>query len=228
MIAAAFLIGFFGSLHCVGMCGPLALALPLPPEKKLGGILLYNFGRILTYSLLGTAFGVIGSSFFLVGWQQWFSVLLGAAILVLLFLPHTGKVFSKGYLQSGWATWIRKNLQRQFRKRTYASSFASGVFNGFLPCGLVYVAIAGALASAKVWEGTLYMAAFGAGTLPAMLFINFARYIIFRNRRIGSSWILTSLSVMVSLLLLYRGLLLHIPVSEALTTIGHGIITICR
>ncbi len=228
MIAAAFLIGFFGSVHCVGMCGPLALALPLPPEKKVGGILLYNLGRVLTYSLLGTVFGIIGSSFFLVGWQQGFSVVLGATILLLLFLPHAGRVFSKGYLQSGWALWVRQNLQQQFRRRSYSSALVSGIFNGFLPCGLVYVAVAGALASTKIWEGAFYMAAFGAGTLPAMLLVNMTPHLLFKNRSHRSSWILTSLSVVVSVILLYRGLLLDLPVAEAVSKIGNGIITICR
>ena len=228
MIVAAFVIGFFGSLHCVGMCGPLALALPLPPDKKLGGILLYNTGRILTYSFLGTIFGLIGTSFFLVGWQKSFSVALGAFILVLLVLPHTGKALSKGYLQSGWAVWVRQMLQQQFRKRTFISAFASGVLNGFLPCGLVYVAVAGALASATIYHGAFYMAAFGAGTLPAMLLVNLAPGVIFKNRSLNNKWILTSLSVMVSLLLLYRGLLLDIAVADAISRVGQGIMTICR
>ena len=228
MIAAAFLIGFFGSVHCVGMCGPLALALPLPPDRKLGGILLYNLGRILTYSFLGTIFGLIGTSFFLVGWQKSFSVALGAFILVLLILPHAGKVFSKGYLQSGWAVWVRQKLQQQFRKRTFPSAFAAGVLNGFLPCGLVYVAVAGALASVTIYYGAIYMAAFGAGTLPAMLLVNFAPGLIFKNRSLNSRWILTSISLMVSLLLLYRGLLLDLPVADTIFKVGQGIMTICR
>lgn len=228
MIAAAFAIGFFGSLHCVGMCGPLALALPLPPDRKLQGILLYNLGRILTYSFLGTIFGLIGTSFFLAGWQKGLSVVLGAVILVLLVLPHTGSIFIKRYLQSGWAMWVRQKLQQQFRKRTFTSAFASGVLNGFLPCGLVYVAVAGALASATIYHGAFYMAAFGAGTLPTMLLVNLVPGLIFKNRSFNSKWILTSLSVMVSLLLLYRGLLLDLPVADAISRVGHGIMIICR
>lgn len=228
MIAAAFLIGFFGSVHCVGMCGPLSLALPLPREKKLGGVLLYNSGRILTYCLLGALFGLVGSSLFLVGWQKAFSVVLAAAIILMLMLPQVSSFVSRTYLQTRWVGWVRHRLQEQFSKRSYLSAFFSGIFNGFLPCGLVYVAIAGALASETVAEGIFYMVAFGAGTLPAMLLVNLAPLYFFRNKKFSSRWVLASLSLMASLLLLYRGLLLDLSLHDALQQAGHRIMTICR
>ena len=77
-------IGLVGSLHCIGMCGPIALALPLKGKSNIQrtfGLLLYNSGRILTYALFGTLFGLLGKSFHLAGLQRQVSVFLGALII---------------------------------------------------------------------------------------------------------------------------------------------------
>ena len=87
LIIAAFTMGLIGSFHCVGMCGPLALSLPLNNDSflsKFSGALLYNAGRIVTYAVFGFVFGVIGKSFALFGYQQWLSVILGVVIIFFI------------------------------------------------------------------------------------------------------------------------------------------------
>ncbi|MGZ4043606.1 MAG: sulfite exporter TauE/SafE family protein, partial [Bacteroidia bacterium] len=89
-IVAAISLGLLGSFHCIGMCGPIALALPVHQAtvfRKVVAILLYNSGRIITYSLLGLLFGIIGQGFAVFGLQQVLSVSLGTLILLSIILP---------------------------------------------------------------------------------------------------------------------------------------------
>ena len=86
----AFVIGLVGSLHCVGMCGPIVAALPIDTRSRMsliGGRLLYNIGRVITYTLLGIIFGLVGKGFFMGGYQQIVSIVLGAAIIIAVLLP---------------------------------------------------------------------------------------------------------------------------------------------
>ena len=87
-------LGFLGSLHCIGMCGPIALALPSQSKSKLSfysGRLLYNLGRVITYSIMGLIIGLIGQKINLAGYQQIISVILGIAILIAVLLPSRFK-----------------------------------------------------------------------------------------------------------------------------------------
>ena len=92
---SAFLVGFLGSFHCVGMCGPIALALPL--EKKsnwsfFSGRLLYNGGRVLTYSVLGLLVGIIGHTIAMAGFQKVLSIATGILILIIAVFNQKGKL----------------------------------------------------------------------------------------------------------------------------------------
>ena len=158
---AAFTMGLLGSFHCVGMCGPLALSLPVNNGNtwsKFTGAVLYNAGRICTYSLFGVLFGAIGRSVAFFGYQQWLSVSLG--VLIILF---KGGHFLLTFLEK-----LRAALGRLFFKKNSASLFAIGLLNGLLPCGLVYMAAAGAVASGSMTSSISFMAFFGLGTLPMM------------------------------------------------------------
>jgi sulfite exporter TauE/SafE len=171
-LIAAFTIGLFGSFHCVGMCGPIALALPvhhLHHFKKYLGILLYNLGRVFTYSLFGLLFGLLGKGFVVAGFQQWLSIGLGASILLFILLP---KRITNGLESFGFMYRIvnpaKEKMKILFRQSSLQSLFAIGVLNGLLPCGLVYVAVAGAIATASPSSGALFMMSFGLGTIPMM------------------------------------------------------------
>lgn len=178
-LVAAFTLGFLGSLHCVGMCGPIAMALPLgnkPLWYRIAGGLLYNIGRVTTYGVMGAAFGLMGRQFILAGFQQWMSIVLGVLILVLLGIPYIlpQKVQSQIGLTkiiSPVISKIKNSLVKLFGKQSLTALYGIGVLNGFLPCGLVYMGIAGALATSTPANGSLFMMFFGLGTIPAMLSI---------------------------------------------------------
>ena len=212
---AAFTMGIIGSFHCVGMCGPLALALPLKDDSllsKFTGTFLYNSGRIVTYSLFGLVSGLLGKSFVLLGFQQWLSILLGAAIILLLILP---KIFSSRFKHFGITNnifqKIRHTFGQLFFKKNQSTLFAIGFLNGLLPCGLVYLAIAAAAATGEIKSSILFMAAFGAGTLPVMWSIAFwGNYIgISIRQKIRSAY--PYMMLLMACLLIIRGMGLGIP-----------------
>jgi len=168
----AFALGLLGSLHCAAMCGPLMLALPVPPggpARFITGRILYQAGRVATYCLLGVVAGLAGKSIFLGGMQRWLSIALGVAIL-------GGFLVSKKVSLSAPAVRLVARLKAamslQLQRRGFRSLVLLGMLNGLLPCGLVYVAMAGALSRSTVLDGVFYMAAFGLGTLPTMLGIS--------------------------------------------------------
>lgn len=172
-IWTAFTIGALGSFHCVGMCGPIALALPLDRQNRLArifGAIVYNTGRVFTYALVGSIFGLLGRGFIMVGTQQWVSVAVGMLILVSVLLPTAVKYrMSPNSGVSRLISQLKRKMGGLLRQRNYRSLLAIGVLNGFLPCGLVYLAVAGAIATGTFYSGAAFMAAFGLGTLPVML-----------------------------------------------------------
>ena len=165
----AIALGLIGSLHCAAMCGPLQLALPIPPGgagRVVLGRVLYQLGRVLTYALLGVVGGFIGKSMFLAGFQNGLSIALGVAVLA-------GFIISKRVAVSAPVVRpvakLKIAMSAQLCQRSFRSLLLLGMLNGLLPCGLVYVALAGAVARGTVWSGVGYMAAFGLGTMPMML-----------------------------------------------------------
>jgi uncharacterized protein len=182
MFYTSFFIGFLGSLHCLGMCGPLLLMLPSDRHnqvKFVGGRLLYNIGRILTYSLLGLGIGLIGEqvSFFIS--QKAISLILGFLILTVLLMPNLWQrklgTFS---VVARLTNFVKSSLARLFKQHTFGIQFAFGMLNGLLPCGMVYAALSGAFLTHSLVGGMIFMALFGLGTMPMMLGIG-----------LGSGWI---------------------------------------
>lgn len=211
-IIAGFTLGLFGSLHCVGMCGPLALALPAPfakRSKQITSSLFYNAGRVVTYSLLGLLFGLIGKSFSLTGFQQIFSIIAGSSMLMLTVLYF---VFKKSY-QPQWFqdfTWkIQSLIAALLQKQT--GSFWVGMANGLLPCGMVYAAVAGALVSNSVINAALFMASFGFATVPALLLLMLFGSGIPIHVRIKLRKLTPLVMMAVAALLILRGMNLGIP-----------------
>ena len=207
----AFLLGFVGSAHCAGMCGPLALALPHWGRGQgsfLAGRLLYNIGRIVTYAAMGAMFGLLGKSFALAGIQRWVSLALGGAILIGLVVSPR---FANSIPVTRGVNWLKAKLAHLLQRRGVSAMFGIGLLNGLLPCGLVYVACAAAAASETILSGVEYMIAFGLGTLPMMLAISLVgTKLQFALRFKVQRLIPVSLAV-VGLLLLLRGMALGIP-----------------
>ncbi len=229
LLFTAFLLGALGSVHCVGMCGPLALSLPLVnrgTQSKFISVLLYNTGRVVTYSFFGLIFGIIGRTFALFGFQQWISIFLGVIIILFLLFSKTNKVFEKSNLVVHFFYKIRTRLANLFKRRNYKSVFFIGLLNGLLPCGLVYMAIAGAIATASLLTGSLFMAFFGLGTFPMMLSVSFFGNIINMKARQKIRAAYPYLMFIMACLLIIRGLGLGIPyVSPAnLPVTSHAIL----
>jgi hypothetical protein len=215
LVIAAISLGLLGSLHCIGMCGPIALALPVhhySPLKKYIGILVYNLGRATTYSLLGLLFGLVGQSFYLGGLQQSLSITLGAVILLAIIISYSpiNSLIKFNFL-NGLINSLKNNLGKLFNKKGIRFLFLIGLLNGLLPCGFVYIAIAGAIATGNFINGALFMFLFGLGTVPAMLAITaFGQFINIRYRNAIHKSVPYLVSIM-AVLLIVRGLNLGIP-----------------
>lgn len=206
-------IGLAGSFHCIGMCGPLALSLPLHETnrfKRILSISLYNLGRAFTYFLLGLFFGLIGNSVFLIGYQQILSVAIGVIILLIVLF---GKRMSINIpLFNRFNQKVKLTLAKLLHgAKNTATYFFIGNVNGLLPCGLVYLAIASAVATGSVLGGGLLMMAFGLGTIPLMFGLMIAgRYVSLAVRQKMHQLVPVFVGIMACLLIL-RGLNLGIP-----------------
>jgi sulfite exporter TauE/SafE len=206
-----FLLGLFGSAHCAGMCGPLALALPAAPHGRIGFLasrLAYNAGRITAYGVLGVLVGLVGRTFAVAGLQRWAS--LGAGAVILLSMLASSR---SGFAVPAFKTvaWLKAGLAPLLRKRTLPATFLLGGLNGLLPCGLVYVACAGAVALGGLFAGVAYMTAFGLGTLPLMLGIGLAGKNLQLAIRGRFQRLIPICVLMLGLLLILRGMSLGIP-----------------
>lgn len=211
MLWTAFLLGLAGSLHCAGMCGPLALAVPATGTGRTGflaGRLAYNGGRVLTYSVLGVLLGLLGKSLALAGVQRWVSVAAGVLILSGLWVVAEGRV-GVPMVRGVW--WIKQCLGGLLKQRTPGAAFLLGAVNGLLPCGLVYAAGAGAVAAGGWVDGVVYMAVFGMGTFPMMLAIGLSGRALSVPWRLRLQRLVPWSIGMVGGLLVLRGLALGIP-----------------
>jgi len=172
MLLSAFIFGLLGSFHCVGMCGPIAFMLPVDrtnSAKKITQVSIYHLGRLTAYSLIGLVFGLIGKSLYIFGFQQQLSIIIGVLMIVAIILPY--KTISKYNLPKPLfkiISKIKSSLGTALKKKTTDTFFTIGFLNGFLPCGLVYMAVFGAIASGNALQGSLYMFLFGLGTIPLM------------------------------------------------------------
>lgn len=209
MYWSAFLFGFLGSFHCVGMCGPIVLAVP---GKSLLSKLSYNLGRAITYTMMGAVIGFIGEGFSLIGWQQFLSVAVGVAmLLIVLFtkykhfdLPVSG-TFEKLWILS------KTKLAPLFKSQSPTAPFLIGLINGLLPCGLVYAALFAAVSMGGVPESALYMALFGFGTAPMLIVVAVFGNILSPTIRARFNKTVPYFLGLVAMLLILRGLNLGIP-----------------
>jgi uncharacterized protein len=219
----ALLLGMAGSLHCAGMCGPLVIALPAPGGRGVPlvlGRVLYNLGRVITYCLLGVVFGLVGRSLALAGLQRWVSLGLGLAIVA-------GLLFSRSHR---WKARLARPVDRLkhalgywLRQRSFSALLVFGLLNGLLPCGLVYVACAGAVATGGVVSAIEYMLVFGAGTVPMMLGLGLAGHCLHASLRLKFQKLVPLCLIALAALLILRGLSLGIPyLSPNLSGGGHA------
>lgn len=216
LIIAAISLGFLGSFHCIGMCGPIALALPVhqySPFKKYLGIFLYNLGRVTTYTFLGVVFGLLGQSFFLGGFQQILSITIGVLLLLSVILTNVKALNTAkrlGFIYS-FINSVKLQLGNLFNKKGLHFLFFIGLLNGLLPCGLVYLGIAGAIATGHYVKGAEFMLYFGIGTVPVMYAVAFLGQFITLKYRNHIRHAMPYVVSVMAVLLIVRGLNLGIP-----------------
>jgi sulfite exporter TauE/SafE len=216
MMAMAFGLGFFGSWHCLGMCGPIALGVkPFAPNfiSKLVSSLSYNMGRVVSYGILGLIFGLFGNVINIAGAQQWLSIIAGIFLIVLfifsLDLEHYLYRFKA--MKQGIAL-VQTKLTQIQSKTNSNQPIVIGVINGFLPCGMVYLALAGAVLQGTTLGGIQFMVLFGLGTIPAMFSLMSIEQFFkgkFNLNRLRN--VLPVLQLFLGIYLIYRGLAIDFP-----------------
>lgn len=204
-------LGLVGGLHCAGMCGPLALALPIAGGGMASfvlGRLAYNAGRMITYGVLGLGFGLLGQTLSMAGFQRWFSIGLGVLLLAGLFASRRLALWAPVILLLNR---LKGSMASLLQRRSLVALGILGLLNGLLPCGLVYVACLGAAGTGCIMDATIYMAAFGAGTVPMMLAISLSGKMVPTAIRLKMARAVPVAIFLVALLLILRGLSLGIP-----------------
>lgn len=215
MLFSAFILGLLGSFHCVGMCGPIAFMLPVDRTnsvKKVSQIAIYHFGRLLAYSLIGLVFGLIGKSLYLFGFQQQLSIIIGVLMILVVIIPQ--KTFNKYNFSKPIYRVISKvksALGSAMKKKTMDTFLTIGFLNGFLPCGLVYMALFAAIAGGSAVNGSLYMAVFGLGTIPLMTTAIYFSQFLKGTARQRIQKAIPVFVVIIGALFILRGLGLGIP-----------------
>jgi sulfite exporter TauE/SafE len=206
-IMAAFVLGFLGSLHCLGMCGPIALALPVhqkPPMQRILAIWLYNSGRIITYGFLGLAAGSLGSGLIWMGLQRSLSLTLGILLLAGLFVYKFPMLKQFNVLQRFWSG-LQMRMGTELRRNGDAVWLLLGILNGLLPCGMVYAALTAAIATGTSINGALFMVVFGLGTFPAMFSVSIFNQ-LFKPIRKKLSYVSIIATAITAIVLIARGL----------------------
>ncbi|WP_378182737.1 sulfite exporter TauE/SafE family protein [Aquimarina sp. SS2-1] len=216
MLFSAFILGILGSFHCIGMCGPIAFMLPLDQKngiKKIFQISLYHLGRLLAYSMIGFFFGIVGKSMNIFGMQQGLSIGIGIVMILFVLIPSPVLMkynFSKPVYKI--ISKVKSALGKELKKKTPDTFLTIGFLNGFLPCGLVYMAVFAAVAIGDVIESSMYVVLFGLGTIPLMTVVVYARNLL------KGKWIRKYIQktipvfvVMMGILFIMRGMGLGIP-----------------
>lgn len=215
MLFSAFILGLLGSFHCVGMCGPIAFMLPVDRTntfKKVSQISIYHFGRILSYSIIGLVFGLIGKSLYIFGFQQQLSIIIGILMIVIVLIPQS--LFNKYNFSKPIYKVISKvksALGSALKKKTLDTFLTIGFLNGFLPCGLVYMALFAAIAGGNALNGIAYMAVFGLGTIPLMTTAIYFGHFLKGSARQKIQKAIPVFVILIGVLFILRGLGLGIP-----------------
>ncbi|ALM08115.1 membrane protein [Sediminicola sp. YIK13] len=215
MLISAVILGLLGSLHCVGMCGPIAFLLPVDRSnsyKKFSQILMYHLGRLLAYGTMGLVFGFLGKGLYVFGMQQKLSIFIGILMILVVLLPY--RAFQKYNLSKPWfkvISRVKSRLGKELQKKSADTFLTIGLLNGFLPCGLVYMSLFAAIAMGNPWHGSLYMILFGLGTIPLMTSAIYLTGILKGSARKRIQKLIPVFVIVIGLLFIVRGLGLGIP-----------------
>lgn len=214
MLFTALFFGLISSLHCIGMCGPIAMMLPVDhknPTKKALQILTYQLGRITAYGMLGFIFGLLGRGLFIAGFQQRLSIVVGILMIIIALVPDLVFAhynFSKPIYKL--ISSIKSKLGKQFKRKSPDALFTIGFLNGLLPCGMVYAALFGAIAMQNTLLSVSYMLLYGLGTIPLMSAVVYATNFITQPFRNKIQKAIPLVTILIGTLFILRGLGLNI------------------
>lgn len=204
--------GFMGSFHCIGMCGPLQLALPQKQNNdwfNLKNKLIYNFSRVFAYMILGAIFGLLGKGLSLAGFQQKMSIVAGIILLVIAVFNYKSNINNK--IMSVWSQKINALFTKFLTNKSSFSWWILGFINGFLPCGLVYIALAIAVSTESIFQASITMALFGLATIPSLIALSWGWMKINFKWKSYFQKISGVYSLALAFILILRGLNLGIP-----------------
>lgn len=212
-LLSGLIMGLLGSLHCIGMCGPIALSLPMRDESKVSFFtsrLLYNLGRVLTYMILGIIFGYLGQGLRIISSQQIIAIVFGVILLLFFITPAKYKQLMSNFPPIAKIKNIYTNFfGRVLRYSGNTGMFVIGVVNGFIPCGFVYLAIAAAVAFGSVTEAVIFMGFFGLGTIPSLFVVSSLPQLL--KNKFNYRKLVPVFSVILAILFILRGMDLGIP-----------------
>ena len=215
LIITALGLGFASGFHCIGMCGPIALSMGLTRQQAAKFYiqnLTYQFGRIVTYAILGAILGIVGKGFQLAGFQSYLSIVAGALLIAMALFSFGGKDFaSKIPAVNSALLKVKISLGKLLTKADLKSRFLTGILNGLLPCGMVYMALTASLAAGGIWQGAGFMALFGIGTLPFMFGVVMAGGMMTQAFRLKVLKIVPVVMILLGGLFILRGLEVGIP-----------------
>lgn len=215
LVISALGLGFASGFHCIGMCGPIALSMGLTKKQATNFYLqnlTYQFGRIVTYSFLGAVLGIVGQGFQMVGFQQYLTIGVGILLILMAIFSFGGRDFaSKIPFLTGFLLKVKLNLSKLLQKADYRSRFATGILNGFLPCGMVYMALTASLAAGGILQSAVFMSLFGLGTLPFMFLVVLLGNLMTTALRIKILKFVPIMMIILGGLFILRGLEIGIP-----------------
>ncbi len=227
-LTMALLMGFTGSLHCAGMCGPIVWIMPFQAFsglKKAAALALYHGGRISVYALLAVTLHSF-KNLFDPKVQQYISIALGISLLVVGILTFIPNHYTK--LKLPWAGMVQKQLGNIIGRPGLSTLLFTGILNGLLPCGLVYMALSASLVATTPFASATMMYAFGIGTLPMLISITVLKTKLTFLRTANIRKMVPVVVFTFGCLFVLRGMNLGIPyLSPKVVVEAHGIKSCC-
>jgi len=226
----AFLMGLFGSLHCAVMCGPIMLGMPFQKKSFLQSslqLLLYQFGRIFVYTVLGIGVGALGSSIKIFSNQKTLSLSIGIILIVFTALQFsTIYKYRFAKIQNKLLNPVSKLMSKVFKLKRWG--LFAGMLNGLIPCGMVYLALATALNTGSVSSGGTFMLLFGLGTTPLMMMISMGGIYLKKYIRFNTQQLIPWFMLFIGILFILRSAELGIPFLSPNMTGSFGQASQCR
>ncbi|HEX7016678.1 MAG TPA: sulfite exporter TauE/SafE family protein [Cyclobacteriaceae bacterium] len=227
MMWTAFVVGLAGSLHCAGMCSPLVMAVTRMSKRAMTTRLVYNAGRIFTYAVMGAVAGAIGGLFDLTPLQKAFSVITGTILVILGVFGTTLKIPLMAPVIGRFTGHLKQLFSVTLKKKTRISTFVLGTLNGFLPCGLTYIALGYTITAPDLVSGFSYMLAFGMGTLPAMIGVPLVANPLLKKLNVNLANVNAAMLIIAGLLLVARNFV-HIHAGHPFGLEVHSDLPVCR